>query len=76
MFGVIGLLFSPAWDAVKLILPGCWLHLSFRGNYLFRSDDCSCSDLTPGLMFDNFLPIPDAESLPFTLGIEASRVHC
>ena len=25
-------LFSPAWDAVKLILPGCWLHLSFRGH--------------------------------------------
>ena len=23
-------LLSPAWDAVKLILPGCWLHLSFR----------------------------------------------
>ena len=27
----------------------------------------SCSELAPGLMFDNFLPIPagDAESLPF-----------
>ena len=25
-------LFSPAWDAVKLSLPGCWLHLSFRGH--------------------------------------------
>ena len=22
-------------------------------------------ELAPGLMFDNFLPIPDAESLPF-----------
>ena len=34
-------LFSPAWDAVKLILPGFWLHLSFRGHrpYRFRSDD-------------------------------------
>ena len=60
-------LFSPARDAVKLILPGCWLHLSFRGYrpYRFRSDDCSCSELAPGLMFENFLPIPDAESLPF-----------
>ena len=25
-------LFSPAWDAVKLTLPGCWLHLSFGGH--------------------------------------------
>ena len=25
----------------------------------------SCSELAPGQMFDNFLPIPDAESLPF-----------
>ena len=60
-------LFSPAWDAVKLILPGCWLHLPFRGHwpYRFRSDDGSCSELAPGLMFDNFLPIPDAESLSF-----------
>ena len=23
---------SPAWDAIKLTLPGCWLHLSFRGH--------------------------------------------
>ena len=60
-------LFSPAWDAVKLTLPGCWLHLSIRGHwhYRFRSNDGSCSELAPGLMFDNFLPIPDAESLPF-----------
>ena len=59
-------LFSPAWDAVKFILPRCWLHLSFRGHWLyrFRSDDDSCSELAPGLMFDNFLPIPNAESLP------------
>ena len=51
----------------QLILPGCWLHLSLRGHrpYRFRSNDCSCSELTPGLMFDNFLPIPDAESLRF-----------
>ena len=57
-------LFSPSWDAVKLILLGC---LSFRGHwpYLFRGDDRSCSELAPGLMFDNFLPILDAESLPF-----------
>ena len=34
-------------------------------SYLFRSDDGSCSELAPGLMFDNFLPIPDAQSLPF-----------
>ena len=60
-------LFSPAWDAIKLTLPGGWLHLSFRGHwpYQFRSDDGSCSELAPGLMFDNFLPIPDAQSLPF-----------
>ena len=60
-------LFSPARDAVKLTLPGCWLHLSFRGHrpYRFRSDDCNCSELAPGLKFDDFLPIPDAESLPF-----------
>ena len=60
-------LFSPAWDAVKLTLRGGWLHLSFRGHrpYLFRSNDGSCSELAPGLMFDDFLPIPDAESLPF-----------
>ena len=24
-------LFSLAWDAVELILPGCWLHLFSRG---------------------------------------------
>ena len=62
-------LFSPAWDAVKLTLPGCWLHRSFRGHWpnRFRSDDGSCSELSPGLMFDNFLPILDEESLPFTL---------
>ena len=30
----------------------------------FRSDDGGCSELAPGLMFDSFLPIPDAESLP------------
>ena len=58
------------WDAglgVKLILPGCWLHLSFRGHfpYRFRSDNGSCSEPAPELMFDNFQPIPDAESLPF-----------
>ena len=60
-------LFSPAWDAVKLTLPGGWLHLSFRGHrpYRFMSDDGNCSELAPGLMFDDFLPIPDAESLPF-----------
>ena len=34
---------APSWDsddAVKLILAGCWLHLSFRGHwpYRFRSD--------------------------------------
>ena len=62
-------LFSPAWDAVKLTLPGGWLHLSlsFRGHrpYRFRSYDSNCSELAPGLMFDDFLPIPDAESLPF-----------
>ena len=32
---------------------------------IFRSDDGSCSELAPGLIFDNFLTIPDAESLPF-----------
>ena len=38
-------LFSPAWDAVKLTMPGGWLHLSFRCRrpYQFRSDDGSCS---------------------------------
>ena len=30
-----------------------------------RSNYCSCSELAPELMFDNFLPIPDTESLPF-----------
>ena len=57
-------LFSPAWDAVKLVLPRCWLHLSFRCHWpcRFRSDDGSCLELAPGLMFDHFLPIPDAES--------------
>ena len=29
------------------------------------SNDGGCLELAPGLMFDNFLPIPDAESLPF-----------
>ena len=70
-------LFSPAWDAVKLTLPGGWLHLSFRGHwpYQFRSDDGNCSELAPGLMFDDFLPISDADSLPFLpFGIKASRV--
>ena len=113
-------LFSPAWNAIKLTQPGCWLHLAgdppswarlrcWRGisghaakfkdprfcwlstrwpilSYRTmtgivcwppRIDDewiisvrsyygC-CSKLAPGLMFDNFLPIPDAESLPFYL---------
>ena len=68
-------LFSPALDAVKLTLPGGWLHLSFCGHgpYLFRSDDGNCSELAPGLMFDDFLPrrrIP--AFLPY--GIKASRV--
>ena len=60
-------LFSPAWDAVKLTLPVGWLHLSFRGHrpYRFRSNNGNCSELAPGLMFDDFLSIPDAESLPF-----------
>ena len=55
------------WDAVKLTLQGFWLHLSFCGHspYRFRSNDGSCSELAPELMFDNFLLIPDAESLPF-----------
>ena len=47
--------------------------MSFRVHrpYLFRSDDCNCLELAPGLMFDYFLhipdhpPGPDAESLPF-----------
>ena len=65
--GSFGWLFSPAWDTIKLTLPGCWLHLSFRGHwpYLFRRDDGSCSELAQGLMLGNFLPIPDGESLPF-----------
>ena len=48
-------------------LPGCWLHLSFRSHwpYRFVSDGGNCSELAPGLMFTHFLPIPDAESLPF-----------
>ena len=55
---------------LKLTLPGdwlIWLHLSFHGHRpcRFRSNDCSCSTAAPGLMLDNFLPIPDAESLPF-----------
>ena len=60
-------LFSPAWDAFKLTLPGFWLHVSFCGHwpYRFKSNDGKCSELAPGLMFDNFLPIPEAESLPF-----------
>ena len=35
MPGVIGLAVpasAAAWDAVKLILPGIWLHLPFRGH--------------------------------------------
>ena len=65
--GSLAWLFFLAWDAVKLILPGCWLHLSFRGHwpYWFRSDNGTYSKLASGLMFDNFLPIPDTESLPF-----------
>ena len=61
-------LFSPAWDAVKLIPPGCWLHLSFRGHwrYRFRSDDGSCSELAPGLILDNFLS-PTQNPCFFTL---------
>ena len=54
-----------SWSSTTKVVS--WLHLSFRGHrpYLFRSDDGSCSELAPGLMFDDFLPIPDAESLPF-----------
>ena len=67
MFGVIGLAVLSGLGRSKLTLPGGWLHLSFRGHrpYRFRSDDGNCSELAPGLMFDDFLPIPDAESLPF-----------
>ena len=43
-------LFSPAWDAVKLIDP---------------TDLGATTVVAPGLMLDNFLPIPDEESLPF-----------
>ena len=65
MFGVIGLAVLSG-HAIKLTLPGGWLHLSFRGHrpYQFRSYDGNCSELAPALMFDDFLPITDAESLP------------
>ena len=58
-------------------LPGGLLHLSFHGHWpnLFRRDDGNCSELTPGLMFDDFLPIPDAESLPF-YPLELKLVVC
>ena len=74
MFGPGSLvwLFSPAWDAVKLTLPGGWLHLSFRGHRPYLG---ATTVVALGLMLDNFLP--DAESrafLPF--GIKASRVCC
>ena len=59
-------LFSPVRDAHKFTLPGGWLHQPFRGHrpYRLRSDD-SATVVAPGLMLDNFLPIPDAESVPF-----------
>ena len=58
---------GTAWDAIKLTLPGGWLHLSFRGHrpFQFRGDDGNYSELASGLMFDDFLPIPDVESQPF-----------
>ena len=73
MFGVIELAVLSAWDAVKLNLPRCWLQLSFRGHWPYLSYDLGattgvdsiCSELAPGLMFDDILSIPDAESLPF-----------
>ena len=46
------------WDAVKLVLPGGWLHLSDSG---------AIRVVAPGRMFGNFLPVPDAESLPLCL---------
>ena len=55
----------PAWDAVKFTLPGGWLHLSFV--VIDPADLGATTVVAPGLMLDSFLPIPNAESLPFTL---------
>ena len=59
----------PAWDAVKLNLPGGWLHLSFRSHrpYRFRSDDGNCSELAPGLIFDDFHLSPTQNPRLFAL---------
>ena len=62
-----------SWDAVKLTLPGSWLHLSFRGHrpYRFRSDDCSCSR-TNAWQFPTYPRRRIPAFLPFSL--KAGRV--
>ena len=66
-------LYSPAWNAAKLTLPGGWIHLSFRGHrpYLFRSDDGSCSR-TNAWQFPTYPRRRIHAFLPF--GIKAGRV--
>ncbi len=67
-------LFSPAWDAVTLTLE-------FGIIYPFVVIDPTDKGATtvvapaPGLMIDNFLPIPDAESLPlYRMVLKLARV--
>ena len=58
-------LFSPALDAIKLTLPGgCFIcpFVVIDHTYLGVT-----TVVAPGLMLDNLLPFPNAESLPFSL---------
>ena len=79
IFGVIGF---AVHFGLGSCLPGCWLHLSFRGHlpYLFRSDDGSCSELAPGLLQANVWQFPTypRRRIPFFLpfGIKVSCVDC
>jgi hypothetical protein len=57
------LLFFSAWDAVELTLD---VEFIYPFVVIHPTDYGSTTVVAPGRILDNFLPIPDAESLPFT----------
>jgi hypothetical protein len=60
LFGAIFWLFSPAWDAIKLTLEFdsicCFVVID-------PANEGATTILAPGQMIDNFLTIPQTESL-------------
>ena len=63
MFGAIGLAVLAGLGR-RNTPPGRWLHLPFRGHRVIDpTDKVAATLVAPGRMIDNFLLIPDAESL-------------